>query len=130
MHIRKMVKWSCELPDWAEWGEDEQGNLRIDVDPDIVFPKFLGIMKQVKPELDIENPTRQMIQIATWLVQRRLKKLMYADGNDFLRLHILRRPAWRLVNFPNGEYINKRSIYKKLGLDKVRPEKETIEVDW
>jgi len=127
---RKMLEWSRDLPAWAKWGADERGDTRVDVDPDVYFPKFLGIMKKVAPELDTDSPTQNMLQVATWIMQRRLKKLMYDDGKDYLRLHILRRPAWAEKNFPVGEPINKRKFYKKLGIDKIKVDPEPEDIDW
>jgi len=128
--VRKMLEWSTDLPAWASWGVDEQGEVRVDVDPDVVYPKFLGIIKSVVPELDIAHPTRKMLKVAEWVMTRRLKKLMYADGKDYLRLHILGSPTWAEKNFPVGDDINKRAIYKKLGLDKIKVEPEPEGIDW
>ena len=127
---KKMFVWSRDLPAWAAWGKDEQGDTRVDVDPDVIYPKFLGIIKSVKPELDIEHPTQAMLQVAMWVLHRRLKKLMYEDGKDYLRVHILKRPAWADKNFPVGDKIDKRAIYKKLGLDKIKSEPEPEDIDW
>jgi len=129
---REMVKWSIDLPDWASWGEDDKGRLRVVLDPDVIYPKFLGIMKQVMPELDIDHPTQNMLQIATWLAQRRIKKLMYDSGYDFVRFYFPKSTGdrWKFVNFPRGDKINKRVFYRKLGLDKIRPESGPVRVDW
>ena len=128
---REMKKWSIDLPDWASWGRDDKGRLRVDVEADVVYPKFLGIMKQLKPELDIEHPTIQMVEVARFLFHRRLKKLMYQDGHDFVRIHILpsENGVWADNNLPEGDKIDKRFFYRKLGLDKIKPSVE-VDVDW
>ena len=56
---------------------------------------------------------------------------MYADGKDYLRLHIERgTDAWAEKNFPVGDEINKRTVYKKLGLDKIKVQPEPEGIDW
>lgn len=127
---REMLKWSRDLPDWAAWGEDDKGRLRVELDPSVIYPKFLALIKEhSKADIDVEHPTQKMLQLALWVAQRRLKKLMYADGKNFIRFHIINRPEWADKNFPEGDSIDKRAVYKKLGLDKIRPEPE-VEINW
>lgn len=113
-------KWIKKLPEWATYNSKTGF---VDVDPDVVYPKFLVFIEEHDKECAAQkvatNPTQYALELARTVFTRALKKIMYDNGGGKLFLRILAKDKkWALKNYPIGKPLSKAGIYRKLGWDK------------
>lgn len=123
-------KWIKKLPEWAIYNSKTGF---VEVDPDVVYPKFLIFIEEHDKECAAQkvatNPTQYALELARTVFTRALKKIMYDNGpvcrangtgrGEKLFLRILAKDKkWALKNYPVGKPLSKAGIYRKLGWDK------------
>ena len=120
------MAWTDHLPSWAsvEWRDTLSGGseMWVEVEADIVYPKILGKLAILDPNLDCE-PTQEMLTLARYIFTRYLKKIMYDNGGEPpMRLHIVdKNRTWALKKFEfTGRPLDKRGIYKELGIYNIK----------
>ena len=127
--------WTDVLSKEAPWAAFDADTGKVEVEPGEVYPYILGKMEEMKPELKgiKENPTQNALECARKIFTRYLKNLMYdIDGDGELNIRILRDPKYKLANYPEGDKIDTRPFYIKMGMDEdlaKRAQKNIIKLD-
>jgi hypothetical protein len=118
----KTPKWIEKLPAWAKFNPKDEF---VEVDPDVVYSKFLKLMEELDPVYANVSTeiTQDGLEIARLLFTRTLKKIMYENGGEFLSLRILKKDQkWALKNFETRAQrkekpLSKQQAYVKLGFN-------------
>ena len=99
---------NLQLPEWASLNTDKKSRYFgcVEIDPDVVYPKFLKAMKA--------KPTQNSLECARRCFTRALKETVKSQGGGFLHIHILKRDKWALKNYPEGEPLNWRAVYREI----------------
>lgn len=96
-----------KLPSWAQRHSDG----RVEVDPDVVYPLFLGA-------IGYEGITQEALETCRMVITRHLH-----DINDSqLRLVITYRPKWALRNYPKGVALDHVTTLSRLKTEGRMPE--------
>src|SRR4030065_610084 len=84
------INVTLKIPNWS-FVEDAGSIQFLVIDPDVVYPLVLGLLKQ--------EPDRYWLEVA----RRCLTAALLDAGGHGINVRILNRPQWALDKHPNGD---------------------------